>query len=535
MALEGSDPSIILGIKPADTAGSFQQGMDTAQKLVEAKKAGQDQQRQKAVNNILKDADLSSEEGINAAVEKVKKIDPKAALDLQKTGLDHQKLRLSLEEQHQNLDDKQLDFGIKINGAMNNAAQELKDYRKSLPDDMPNAKKSELTKQYLVGEAKKYNIPPDKFQEMFKGLGLNPDDPDFDAHLSTRAKYSDLQQKSLEAERKARDDGRDDKLEKFYKDNPDTPTTAAGLRQRASKLNAIGGKEAREEAKQLETQARDQERDREQNAREDRIERQNAPPKPPTTVDPATFKSAVANVRAALPQNFRTKANIQQQEDTIATIMTEHPELKTGKDVADYMVRTQGNAKGAQATDVAFDKGKQGDTVRSLNVGVQHLKTIDQAIDKLDNIDERTLNGVWQGVVKEFGGTQASNLGADAQIVAGEINKATGGSVSVTEIEHVKDLFNKANSKDQLHEAVGEFRKLMGGQLKGLRKQYTSSGAGSEEDFNKKLDDETQKALKDSNSKGKVGGSLLNDYATKHGISKDDARKILLKAGYEVE
>lgn len=206
-------------------------------------------------------------------------------------------------------------------------------------------------------------------------------------------------------------------------------------------------------------------------------------------------RGVVSILSTEFPNTMRaSKVGMADRNATIERLIQDNPE-KSDKEIAKMFVDNQGEAKASIATEIAFAKGKQGDIVRSLNVAVQHLKQMDSTIDGLSNVDERTVNKIFNGVIKEFGGSSGTNLDADAQVVAGEINKATGGSVSVAEIEEVKKLFAKANSKDQLHDAVEHFRGLMAGQLKGLGEQYVSNTGKGWDAFLKKLDPETKKAL----------------------------------------
>jgi hypothetical protein len=133
---------------------------------------------------------------------------------------------------------------------------------------------------------------------------------------------------------------------------------------------------------------------------------------------------------------------------------------------------------------------------------VDHLDTLDDAATKSGNVDSRTINRFLNEIKTEFGATGKTDLGAVAQVVAGEIQKATGGSVSVTETENVLRGISTANTVGQLHSASNRFRQLARGQLRGLRQQFVSaiSESGTPEadataEFDRKLYPATRKAL----------------------------------------
>ena len=214
---------------------------------------------------------------------------------------------------------------------------------------------------------------------------------------------------------------------------------------------------------------------------------------------PKDDKAFMASAQAALGETGSrgSKAAIALRQQSLEQIHNENPNMSPAE-VAQKYNQSGGETKAIQATIQAFDKGPEAKLVRSLNVGVQHLGTLDKTIDAMHNFDTQGLNKVYNSVATEFGGTKATNLDMVGQIVAGEILKATGGSISVTESEAVKHKFASANSPAQLKEAAQYARELMAGQLKGLRTQFTSSGAGTADVFNKKLDSETRSALGDN-------------------------------------
>jgi hypothetical protein len=121
----------------------------------------------------------------------------------------------------------------------------------------------------------------------------------------------------------------------------------------------------------------------------------------------------------------------------------------------------------------AFGTGKQGDTVRFLNVGVQHLDVLDQAATALGNNDVRALNSLQNLFQTQFGGPAPTTFDAMKQIVGTEIEKAIAGGIgSEADRSRIMDGLSRANSPAQLKGVTDGFRSLMVGQLNGLKGQY---------------------------------------------------------------
>jgi hypothetical protein len=147
----------------------------------------------------------------------------------------------------------------------------------------------------------------------------------------------------------------------------------------------------------------------------------------------------------------------------------------------------------------SFDTGKQGDMVRSFNVAIQHLNTLDQLTTALGTGDVKALNRVSNAYQEQFGGTAPSNFNAAKQIVGQEITKAiVSGGGGVSERQEAEAQLSTAKTPEQLRGVIETYKHLMAGQLTGLRKQY-ESGTGFK-DFDEKLLPDTIKQMKSINS-----------------------------------
>lgn len=164
-----------------------------------------------------------------------------------------------------------------------------------------------------------------------------------------------------------------------------------------------------------------------------------------------------------------------------------------GKTMADVIQTAQTNTAAGQ-TLTAFDKGKQGDTVRSLNVSVQHLDTLRELGAALKNGDINLINAARQKFAEAFGVAAPTNWDAAKAIVADEVAKGViGGQTAQSDRETLAATLKNSRSPEQAEGAINTFQDLLGGQLRGLRQQY-KSGTGRD-DFNTKLFPETVNRL----------------------------------------
>lgn len=166
-----------------------------------------------------------------------------------------------------------------------------------------------------------------------------------------------------------------------------------------------------------------------------------------------------------------------------------------------------------------FATGKQGDSVRSLNVAIQHLHVIDQLGQALDNKDLQTYNKLSQDYAQEFGTPAPTNFDAAKAIVGDEIVKAiTGAGGALADREQAQKTISRANSWPQLLGVTQTYRRLLAGQLMGLQRQYeTSTGMNNFEDF---LAPETRSELEVGSPGAQYGYSaVMPDH---RGIHSDD-------------
>lgn len=150
-------------------------------------------------------------------------------------------------------------------------------------------------------------------------------------------------------------------------------------------------------------------------------------------------------------------------------VMSLVAEYNPGYDAKDYF--TQAKAEKDFAT------GKQGNTVRSFNVAINHLDTLGELGKALKNGDTKKINQLGSFIKTELGLDAApNNFEAAKKIVGDEIVKAivgTGGGV--TDREEVASKINAANSPELLQGVISTYKELMKGQLGGLETQYEAA------------------------------------------------------------
>lgn len=144
-----------------------------------------------------------------------------------------------------------------------------------------------------------------------------------------------------------------------------------------------------------------------------------------------------------------------------------------------------------------FLSGPQGNTIRSLNVVVSHLDTMKGLAEDLKNGNLPAFNRLAQRFAEETGQPAPTNFDTAKQIVGTEIIKALGVAGAGTEAERreAADAFYRARSPEQLEGAIKVAQALLGGQLQGLKRQYSVSTGLPEATFNDMLEPSTREFL----------------------------------------
>lgn len=142
--------------------------------------------------------------------------------------------------------------------------------------------------------------------------------------------------------------------------------------------------------------------------------------------------------------------------------------------------------------DADFTTGKTGNAVRSFNVGLSHLDTLDNLATALNNKDTQLLNRIGNEYAAQTGDPAPTSFNAAKKVVGDEIVKAiVGAGGGVSDREEIAKTLSAANSPAQLKAVIRNYKELMAGQLGGLQKQYTASTG--RDDFDKFLSPEALK------------------------------------------
>ena len=127
----------------------------------------------------------------------------------------------------------------------------------------------------------------------------------------------------------------------------------------------------------------------------------------------------------------------------------------------------------------AFTSGKEAQTVNALNTVAEHLGTLSDYADQLNNTSIPVINRIKNFAAAESGDPRIARFNTARKAAADEIAKvwrASGGSEADIQ-ENLKNL-DGAQSPEQLHAAIGTLVQLIGGKQAALQDQY-SQGLGT--------------------------------------------------------
>ncbi len=133
-----------------------------------------------------------------------------------------------------------------------------------------------------------------------------------------------------------------------------------------------------------------------------------------------------------------------------------------------------------------FAYGKQGDTIKSFNIAVDHLEQLGDLGKAMQNGDVPRINELKNWVKTNLGGADATNFNALKAIVGQEIVKAiVGMGGGVEERKTAGQTVAAASSPAQLAGVIETYKGAMAAQLAGNKRQYEDST--KRKDFDQKL------------------------------------------------
>jgi hypothetical protein len=159
-------------------------------------------------------------------------------------------------------------------------------------------------------------------------------------------------------------------------------------------------------------------------------------------------------------------------------------------------------------TEDEFNTGKLGTTVKSMNVAIDHLDTLQEAASALHNGNIPLFNKIANMYATNTGETAPGSFDAVKTIVGSEVSKAiAGGATALGDREEIRKELDNAKNPQQLAGVIDKYQHLLAGQVNGLHTQFTS-GHGRESEWDTKLTDRTKTVLS-----GKQGTSTPAPYS----------------------
>jgi hypothetical protein len=147
----------------------------------------------------------------------------------------------------------------------------------------------------------------------------------------------------------------------------------------------------------------------------------------------------------------------------------------------------------------AFGSGPQGNAIRSFDVSISHVDTLKKYIIALNSGDYPSINAIRNAWLQQTGSSLPTNVQAVGPIVGAEISKAIIGSNNAfADREELRKPLLGSGSTNQILGSIGAYQELMGGQLKGLKKQYEDTT--HKKNFDSRISDNTKNILLGSQS-----------------------------------
>lgn len=179
--------------------------------------------------------------------------------------------------------------------------------------------------------------------------------------------------------------------------------------------------------------------------------------------------------------------------------------------VAKYDPSYNQNDFGARSKAIKdFSTGTQGNIVRSFDVAIDHLDTLQKAATAMQNGDTRVINQIRNKWREQTGSDLPTNFQSLVPLVSGEIAKAVVGSNNaLSDREELRVNLQNSNSPSQISGVIQSYKALMGGQLKGLKKQYEETTG--KKDFEKRIRDVTRQELEGPAKSDQSQGNDVNE------------------------
>lgn len=212
-----------------------------------------------------------------------------------------------------------------------------------------------------------------------------------------------------------------------------------------------------------------------------------------------------------VPTLGRGKTGEQNRKALYDRVAKKAAEAGFSKDqLGDFMADIQSSKQELRSSSLSlnrFDTGPQGNTVRSLNVAVDHLDTFKDLGEALNTGNVKDINRFKKLLATRYNNPNIASFEVAKSIVSTEVAKAVVGSanLALADREELANTVNAANSWEELQGAITTAQKLMAGQLEGLQTQYESSldkNTLKRNPFDSYLNERTKEVLRNINGRG---------------------------------
>ena len=193
---------------------------------------------------------------------------------------------------------------------------------------------------------------------------------------------------------------------------------------------------------------------------------------------------------AGIKRGYQGQANWMRYQAALNQAMEEKG--ISGSDLVRIDQSTSAQGKALSRSLGAFAVGPQGNSIRSFDVAVSHLKLLRDLSTALKNGDVNLWNSTRLAFQSEFGSAAPTNFDGVRQIVGDEVVKAVigSGSGALGDRQEIAANLNKSRSPAQLEGLIDNYLRLMVGQLHGLSRQYERTTGLK--DFDSILSDDTK-------------------------------------------
>jgi hypothetical protein len=200
--------------------------------------------------------------------------------------------------------------------------------------------------------------------------------------------------------------------------------------------------------------------------------------RPPTADEEKRFLQSMTTVRSAPAM-------------ALQKYIEEHPDASP-EEIAQFAAHYSSEQKATRD----FGSGTQGNAIRSFSVALDHLDVAEQLGQALKNGDNQRVNALRNTIKEQFEGWEgAVDFNFAKKIVGDEITKSILGSGAGTgqDREDIQKAFSSANSPQQLEGVIKTAKRLMAGQLHGLKQQYEQTT--HQTDFDQRLSPAARREL----------------------------------------